>query len=288
MSYGHRSLEYLKTLAEEETPPFWRNINLGLKPKILVDVDRVTKAAIERLVKDTWDPHLVGKGADAGGLTHSNLVVVQVQRIENPRLFTAYNDERKRLLNKLIIMGYTSARPIENIPKSSGEVATTEYLDEILKKDLFPEINEHYLLHGTKFFRIGSIITQGLDPKYTDSRAMFGKGVYTAEKSTKADQYADEPEKRRPHKWRNKLILSRMLLGNVFLCSENHKTLKDKDGPKLSGPPCIECLEDRCICRSTQPRFDSVMGDRSWRFREFVVYNKNQIYPEYVITYKRA
>ncbi|CAL1549085.1 unnamed protein product [Lymnaea stagnalis] len=78
-----------------------------------------------------------------------------------------------------------------------------------------------------------------------------------------------------------------MLLGNVFLCDENHKSVQGKGSKKLSRPPCMSCSEDVCKCRD-QTLFDSVMGDGRWLFREFVVYESSQCYPEYVITYTRV
>ncbi|CAL1535018.1 unnamed protein product [Lymnaea stagnalis] len=277
----------------EQLPSYWNmshNIPAPLNrrgnPKMLVNVDKATKKAIEKLINATWEQELVGKGADAKGLNHNRIKVLSVQRVENPALFNRYQDQRKLLLEKMIRGGEPS-RPIGYIKGTKGDLETTKELDDFMKSDLIKDINEHYLLHGTKVERIPALVRHGLDPKHSSPDAMFGKGIYAAESSTKADQYADTEDKRRPHKYRNKMILSRMLLGNVFLCNENHKSVANRYGPKLSGPPCMKCLEDRCRCAQSE-KFDSVMGDRHLRFREFVVYKKEQIYPEYVITYKRS
>jgi len=53
------------------------------------------------------------------------------------------------------------------------------------------EINECFLLHGTKRDTVDVVANQGLDSRLAVS-VYFGKGVYFAESSTKSDQYAGE------------------------------------------------------------------------------------------------
>ena len=59
-----------------------------------------------------------------------------------------------------------------------------------LDKNLVSEINEYYLLHGTKPDFTSCISSDGLDFRVASATPMFGKGAYCAESSTKADQYA--------------------------------------------------------------------------------------------------
>jgi len=60
-----------------------------------------------------------------------------------------------------------------------------------LNKSLIGEINEYFLFHGTKKSGLKSIENQGLDSRLSNN-SMFGTGVYFAESSTKADQYAGD------------------------------------------------------------------------------------------------
>ena len=62
-----------------------------------------------------------------------------------------------------------------------------------LDKNLVTEINEYYLLHGTKPELISNIMHDGLDFRMSSDKPMFGRGAYCAESSTKADQYAGRP-----------------------------------------------------------------------------------------------
>jgi len=54
---------------------------------------------------------------------------------------------------------------------------------------LVGEINERYLFHGTKSNIIDVIEHKGFDFRISGEN-MFGSGIYFAESSTKADQYA--------------------------------------------------------------------------------------------------
>jgi len=49
----------------------------------------------------------------------------------------------------------------------------------------------------------------------------------------------------------------------------------------------MQCKIPSCTTAQHRP-YDSVVGDGKWIFREFVVYAKEQCYPEYVITYDRV
>lgn len=59
-----------------------------------------------------------------------------------------------------------------------------------------------------------------------------------------------------------------------------------KEVRKLRRPPCCEgCDGDSC---SHENRHNSVVSEGAYIFREFVVYDSHQVYPEYVITYDRV
>jgi hypothetical protein len=74
------------------------------------------------------------------------------------------------------------------------------------------------------------------------------------------------------------MILARVCLGKICLLQKSMSTLKK--------PPCSSCQLAPCE-HDNRYSCDSVVGDGSWIFREFVIYNQFQAYPEYVITYIR-
>lgn len=75
------------------------------------------------------------------------------------------------------------------------------------------------------------------------------------------------------------MFLVRVLLGNIYRAKGRHQ---------YKHPPCTKCLNDECT-NQNHKHFDSVVADFGGGslFREFIVYNASQCYPEYIITYNR-
>lgn len=98
----------------------------------------------------------------------------------------------------------------------------------------------------------------------------FGAGAYLAEASSKSDEYATEdPSGLFAGKFA--LLLCRTLLGNMFYITESN----------------IPRIEDALATG----RFQCVLGDREAAvdtYREFVVFDEAQIYPEFVLIYTRS
>lgn len=133
------------------------------------------------------------------------------------------------------------------------------------------EINEYWLWHGTTPEGAAGILSRGFDLSKagTASGSMFGNGICFAESSMKADFYAKSADERG---WRV-LLLCRVVLGGVLYCDSSAP-----DGDHLAA----NCSSGRA--------FHSVMGDRekvAGSFREFVVFDERQVYPEYLVWYKR-
>jgi hypothetical protein len=98
---------------------------------------------------------------------------------------------------------------------------------------------------------------------------MYGKGCYLAENCTKADEYSkDEPGGFYDGIF--VMLLCRVCLGKTYYTTHRNENARDH-------------VEDGT--------HDSTLGDRlktAGTFREFVVYDANQIYPEYVVVYQRG
>merc|ERR1719239_1159535 len=121
---------------------------------------------------------------------------------------------------------------------------------------------------------------------------MFGQGVYFAEDPVKSDQYADPRDHRTSNGEELKMFMVRVLLGEPFLCGMSSLP---HDGTKFQNPPCMKCFKnytkDLCSCPD-KVNFDSIIGHKApkpdgWLFREFVTYDLDTCYPEYIITYVR-
>lgn len=128
--------------------------------------------------------------------------------------------------------------------------------------------NEHWLFHGTSLASAQDI-TDGefrMDLAGSHRGTLYGKAVYLAECSSKADEYAEADDG-----GLCAMLLCRATLGKIFI-------ERDK---RPSAPE----LEEHC-----RGKFHSVCGDR-WAavgtFREFAVYDNRQVYPEYIVYYRR-
>ncbi len=130
--------------------------------------------------------------------------------------------------------------------------------ENFLEKDL----NEVYLFHGTNRSLL-SIITQeeGFDERLARD-GLYGQGIYAAENACKSHQYTDKSSN-------NVMILCRVLLGNPMYTDTG-----------LSGRRPLDTK-----------KFDSVIANKQQQLgrfqhhREFIVYDRHQIYPEFIINY---
>ena len=259
---------------------------------------------ITNLVKRTW-VYQDRSGRDAVGLTHSGIKIKRIYRINNASKRTIYEREKlmmmpvrkvpQQLVEKAIL---TSATLGDNMETGNGspkaEVTMSHssthaslsvtFIDETQqpivhqqpKQLRSPKIkqsalgkNEAYLFHGTKIENVSGIIENGFD--LTKAKAgLYGKAIYLAECSEKADQYADTKLKRR--KEYLTMFLVRTALGTI----KHH----EDEGPTR--------LPLRGALGVRSNGFDSVLAGSQKRFREFLVFDARQCYPEYLIVYDRV
>uniref|UniRef100_A0A0B7BGU3 Poly [ADP-ribose] polymerase n=2 Tax=Arion vulgaris TaxID=1028688 RepID=A0A0B7BGU3_9EUPU len=225
----------------------------------LMDVDSKTFKNIKRIVKSTWDPDVVGHGQDGRHLVHRRIEVTDIMRICNPKLESKYETYKKYLRRKRSETGQQYDR-ITGIPQE---------LDHFSRQKLSTDINEFYLFHGTDTENALILAAQGY--RVGDPKAMYGRGIYFAERFTKADQYADNKNDRDKRGTELTVLLCKVLLGDFLKCPK-------RDAQKWKELPY-----------NGRYRYDSVLGSGpGMRFREFVVYDGAQCYPEYIIKYKRV
>ncbi|XP_063409299.1 uncharacterized protein LOC134692726 isoform X2 [Mytilus trossulus] len=284
---------WLSKCDDANVPSYWKNFQGNIQQaaanvkgffkgdtakKVTIERDENMFKFIEQLVMKTWDKAKVGQGADAKNLTHSSIQVTKIQRIENYGLFDKYNTTKKKFYRDLARGKKYAA--LEHVTGGGKKLSSGPILTALHSKraglDLASHANECYLFHGTNDQVVENIINKGLDDRLGGDKAMFGRGIYAAESSTKADQYADSASNRQSPG--RKMLLMRMLLGDMFVTSKPEKFVT---------PPCASCLKSNCTKGHHIP-FDSVVADGTWLFREFIVYRSEQCYPEYLITYDRV
>jgi len=156
------------------------------------------------------------------------------------------------------------------------------------------ECNEWLLFHGTSHEKCQGICSSGFrialagtgatwkEKGKTVGQPLYGSGVYLAERITKADEYATpssvtSPSSGEDHRGGKALcsvLLCRVLGGRVNVVETNEIEVEKLRKSVFDGP-CHSVLGDR-IKKLGKP------------YREVVVYDKDQIYPEYLVQYRRG
>jgi len=131
-------------------------------------------------------------------------------------------------------------------------------------------VNEVFLFHGTNTFAANKITTGNFKINLAGSNAgtLYGRGIYLAENATKSDEYTQPLPSGERH-----MLVCRAMLGRVYYTDEK------KTDPRT--------CEDACL----RGRFNSVLGDRKkcrGTFREFIIFDEEQVYANYILSYRRV
>lgn len=212
----------------------------------------------------------VQKDGDPGLPTGYQLL--RAIRVEDSAMFRRYTERRER-----IKQCWEGCEPLEptTLTRQAIESYTKSWLPmwiwskEPPIAELDHSLNEVYLWHGTPV-RQGLAIAQDdfkISLAGSGNASMFGEGLYFAESCTKADEYARDDTGH--YSDVRALLLCRVCMGRIHYTTEPEPDALQKflDGERDS------TLADLAASRNT--------------FREFVVYDAQQVYPEYVLLYKR-
>eukprot|EP00026_Physarum_polycephalum_P004369 Phypoly_transcript_04387.p1 GENE.Phypoly_transcript_04387~~Phypoly_transcript_04387.p1 ORF type:complete len:576 (+),score=82.20 Phypoly_transcript_04387:125-1852(+) len=264
-------------------PKYWTSIANKEVRVTSIDVTKNTIHEVQKLFDETCVEDYIGQGRDSRGLSHAGLQVVKVERIENEFLWKIYSAKKHFIqLSSNSVGEFWEKHPSQqksSTPLVTEVVTLTGKLWE--KHSLDKGLNELYLFHGTKHNYVEAIKSTGFDERVSSSAGLFGTGIYFAENSSKSDEYV-VPGKDNIY---CHIFICRVCVGTPFLTGKPH--------PNLRRPPCL--LEDQLPC--AHPRFDSLIGMKSEekgdkktflrKYREFVVYDRQQCYPEFLVTYRR-
>jgi hypothetical protein len=216
----------------------------------------------------------------------TSLELVRMVRIQNPALWLRYKARREHLLETAKSKAFP---PVTKVLTDSSSGPTTE-----------PAANEFFLFHGLNSSHVPGICKFGFDPRFCSLNGMFGGGVYFAENSSKCNQYnhvgacavSGYKDTTAGAKCKcKKQDLVQMLLPRVLL-----------------GHPLVEGLYrgnspgDYWHGRRQEPEkpgggfYNSVLGESKTNFgpkatlqlREYVIYESSQVYPEYLLFYRRV
>ncbi|EFC39622.1 TCCD-inducible-PARP-like domain-containing protein [Naegleria gruberi] len=247
-------------------PSYWKRNTFTSYSKryYIVDVTKYLKNTIQGVIDISCNSTTLGSGRDQQvRMNYSKMVVSSVSRIENASLFTSYKSRMNHLTS------YQD--PLNSIQVQTEQLAKTSKSFEWMKTvGLNGGMNEKYLWHGTKPEFISSISEHGFDERVASLGGLFGAGVYFAEYCSKSDQYCT-PDRNNEYS----LFLCRVLLGRQIYYTPKRMT-NERRPPEING--------------TNRRVFDSVIGNSNASnsaYRELIVYDRYQCYPEYIIKYKR-
>jgi len=249
---------------ECRVPDYWANRLMSPGDQKLEEVSAEEQAVLQQMVSSTFKSI---RTRDRRSTLPSGLKIVQALRIENTDLWMKYTSGRHAIRSK---------RPHKCTPVTTygGEVVTVRSLPSANKRTLQPRVNEAYFWHGTSPKGALGISSEGFRLRYagTNVGTMYGAGLYFAECSSKSDEYAVDDQDG-IYKGLYCLLLCRAVLGEVL-----HMAV----GGEATHGVIKEAIEGEA--------YDSVLGDREasvGTYREFIVYQEDQAYPEYLLLYKR-
>ncbi|KAL9139524.1 poly(ADP-ribose) polymerase family protein [Amphidinium carterae] len=191
-------------------------------------------------------------------------VAVQCIRSEHPALWDKFAEHRKKVEQSC--RGDPSASSKFTVPKTS---ACEALAGRCVHAEFGNPANQAYLLHGTNPTAAVEILDSSFHVDFAGKSAgtMFGAGVYLAESSTKADEYARD-DVGGEYDGLYAVLVCRVLLGRSFVTEQ----------------------PGDCVQQVQSGDFESILGDREKAvdtFREFIFFHEAAIYPEYAVFYRR-
>jgi len=212
---------------------------------------------VQGLMDETWKDVTT---RDRGYAALQEFEVVQVLQNASQALQDGYRKRQEEITNHYV-------------EKLQDVKTVIESWESSLQLAREPKVNEFFLFHGTNPSAAQSICESGFNVDLSGSNkgALYGPGVYLAESSAKADEYAGD-DKEGIYKGLFAMLLCRASLGNPIV---NEEVQPDKE-------------EIHRLLQAHDKH--SVVGDREkarGTYREFIVRDGRGVYPAYVIIYRR-
>eukprot|EP00747_Dinoflagellata_sp_TGD_P144543 gnl/TRDRNA2_/TRDRNA2_176505_c3_seq7.p1 gnl/TRDRNA2_/TRDRNA2_176505_c3~~gnl/TRDRNA2_/TRDRNA2_176505_c3_seq7.p1 ORF type:complete len:319 (+),score=33.90 gnl/TRDRNA2_/TRDRNA2_176505_c3_seq7:1788-2744(+) len=269
-SCGHKRCTHAENrsassaLSEIPFPLYWRSQAGSFSD--LVPVGKSTLQLFQELFaatyKDTWTRDRQ-KHNPSSPRVPKGYKVTRAWRAETSKYWKEYCIRRAELLSDCAEDAFVQYTDV----KSAN--AWAAFADGTASDRLKTACNEWYLFHGTNEQAAKKICKGDFKMCLAGSSTgtLYGRGSYFAESITKADEYAKSNAA-----GEYTVMLCRVLGGKVYYTDELVPDPEELTNCCIQGPyDCI--LGDREKCRNT--------------YREFVVYDSENVYAEYVINYRR-
>ena len=266
---------------------------------IALDRTDPTFAALGRFL-ETDKAKLLTSGKDLSGTSHDTLKLACAWRLENPVQWRKYMIGVLQVAKDMSKIQLAGVKPAGGAPPMTGVVASA------LPGQLRVNVNEAFLMHGTGAHVLINILSKGLNERFAGSAAgaAFGEGSYLAEDAGKNDQYtkvdpqydgSSELHKRLyAHGARHQgkvfyILVCRVALGHHVRTQQNGRVATSTDTGRRVFPISFREL-DTVAGVSPAVRHHSLLADVvdvGARYREFIVFHSEYIYPEYLLAYQR-
>lgn len=199
---------------------------------------------------------------DSNCCSGSKAQIARIERIENELLWRKYQTTRDILHEELAAHG-SSLRRLASNTRWQPDIPSTAELNAY--------VNEFYLFHGTSSKRADIIVQYGFDERVSRLDGLYGAGNYFANAACKSHQYS------RSVKDSQYLVMlvCRVTMGSPYCTKERHPNMRrPPDNLATPGRPFDSIFAEGGVANG---------GDQI--HNEFVVFDRNQIYPEFVIHY---
>lgn len=273
-------LQSIDNEAWRRIPEYWDK-PVSDEPSLFKMGSSLEAKVMERLLESTFVPV---KTSDREGNLPIGYRFLRCTRIENHTLWNRYMAARWAMKQQLQFPATPVAKMSQGGPPLTQQALLDKKVQQLIGSSAarkFAErlkpcewVNEVYLFHGTSEKGAEGIATNGFDLGRVGSGkgTMFGPGFYFAESSTKSEEYAAEAKG--ISAGTRRLLLCRVALGRVHHQLDGGEDFFDVMQAALKGKkPCHAVLGDRKAVVNT--------------FREFIIYNPCQVYPEYIIEFTR-
>ena len=277
------------------TPP-----NQGLV-RLSAQSDRRVWNVLKSMLKT--DGTLLGVGRDVRpSKPYSELQLKSAWRIEQP---AAWGWARYRGAGEQVGAEMSQLPSAHKHERGIERVMTRERAAK-LPGPLQANVRERVLLHGTTPTSLLSILSNGMNERFSGTRAgaAFGDGLYFAEDAGKCDQYV-APTSRMSDELRQMLYggppppgdLCYLLVCRVVLGQHARTQLLFSQGAVEmdTGRPVFpqNIRRELAAIPGVSPplHYHSLvveLGRSVTRYREFVLFHSERVYPEYLIAYQRV
>lgn len=287
--------------------PDWLGADLSLKPPSYWTATQSAAWCMEPLGASELAAFGAGfaVGGTLGGRDHRTLLDYTgfapycAWRLQHPGLWGKYAMERENLrkIELAALQKSGLALPNARLRQPFKDMAA------MLPGSLDAGINEVYLSHGSKPETLLAILSGGLNERF--SGGLFGNGTYLAEDVAKNDQYCTYDQCYGDHAELHKLLFDghglvhpgqllyvfvcRVLLGHLVRTKDGSTDLEDPARRSIWSSTSRELA---AIPGSSPPLLHHSLlvevGGRIARYREFVLFHGDRIYPEYLVAYQRT